>query len=983
MGNLFTPKTTTTNQSVKPPSDVLAQYQSLLGRASGVSNDPLVSPLNQTQNAAIGSFNQIPNQYLPQALSYAQQGASSISPDQISNYSNPFQQQVVNATMGNINETNAEQQNQLKGNALAQGALGGDRLGVAQGELARQQGLANNQTLAGLNAGNYQQALQAAQADRSAQAYGAQNLAGLQTSALQAATGQLGAGTVQQNQTNAQLQQPYQQATWLSSLLGGLGPLEGQTQSTAVPGPSLGQSLLGGIATFLGAAKRGGAIKGYDAGGDIGGIGIDVPLYQPLATSRAPSFANPNQNGQGGQDPFGKSMAGIGSGLGNWYAGLTSPDQTGGMGLGMGQLYARGGIVARAPGGMIPPPQQGSNVGQMITNAVNMARVLKGGIGSGMQSQPQGFDDGGTVAPPWATGPDFGSDFSPGIGAATLQGVGDLPIVPKVNLRTTVAPTNLGTAASRVAAHAPTAGAPMSLTGAQPGAVAANAGAAQPTPQGQPSADPMADPSGIGAGAAPQPGGMGTDPYARPALFAGKSGRTMNMPLMAAGLGMMASSSPFLGQAIGQGGLEALNYMQQQRNYERQIALAQNEMNYRNERIDIAARNSNEEADKWKAFFALASGKDARAAEGYHLLSSDEVKAAGLPTGALAQVGPNGKIDLIGGNKSGAGSGDIFGGVDPASIPPVEIDPITGQSNKEDQTAALDYIRKNVPGGDILAKNLQNGLAYKLNPKDLYGIRSSASSRAQFDGAMGILDPNWDANKYQSIQKLHNDMLPGGKIGSQIVSNNTALNHIASAWDNIPALGNLSGGMFGTTGYNNIRKQVIGQSGDKAAAFRAFDTDVQAVGAELDRAVTGGNVSLAGAEAFRNNIRDADSPQAIQAALKEAAVLLGGRLGPLAQNYHDIQGSYDKSFLQPSGIKVMRKIGLNPAEYDPSYASLLAAGKVDANGNPVNASGAAAAPAADASNPPAPGARLAPDGNWYIENPPGSAKKYSIVHVAP
>lgn len=70
---------------------------------------------------------------------------------------NPYTQNVVNSTMANINETNAEQQQQVVGNAISQGAFGGDRSAIAQSELARQQALASNQTLANLQSQGFTQ----------------------------------------------------------------------------------------------------------------------------------------------------------------------------------------------------------------------------------------------------------------------------------------------------------------------------------------------------------------------------------------------------------------------------------------------------------------------------------------------------------------------------------------------------------------------------------------------------------------------------------------------------------------------------------------------------------------------------------------------------------------------------------------------------------------------------------------------------------
>lgn len=929
MGNLFTPKTTTTNQTVKPPSGVLSQYQDLLSRASGVSQDPLVSPLNQTQNAAIGSFNQIPNQYLPQALNYAQQGASSISPDQIANYSNPYQQQVVNATMGNINETNAEQQTQLKGNALAQGALGGDRLGVAQGELARQQGLANNQTLAGLNASNYQQAVAAAQADRAAAAQGAGNLAGLQTSALQAATGQLGAGTVQQNQANAQLQQPYQQATWLSSLLGGLGPLEGQTTSNATPGPSLGQSLLGGLTSLGGlfGLAKGGSVPNYDLGGDVGGIGIPIPLYQPIQVSHplmSPQSGNGGQsNGQSGW-PSASDMRGIGSGIANWFSG--SPDPTGGMGLGIGQLHARGGVVRRAPGGMIPPPQQGSNVGQMITNAVNMARVLKGGIGGG---QPQGFDGGGIVVPSWNSGPDFGGDFDPSMGnTPSLQG---LPILPNVK----PSGINLGTPLPRAAS--PT-GAPMMLT-------PASASAIPLPPNGAPPAAAAPDQSGMGMGT-PQAGGIGSDPYAQKALFAGNSGRTMNMPLMAAGLGMMASSSPFLGQAIGQGGLEALNYIQQQRQFERQMAMAQSVANYRNERIDMESQRLDQQAKIEAERLGLETARFDRPQFEANVGKDDFGNP--IPGWVSASTG---KITPVGG--AGAPSGPVGATVTNASatgpgmMPDVSLDD-KGAPNPNDQQDYYNWLSQ--AKGTSLADQVK---AVANGDQDITKITSNrGGQRQQFAQLVTAYDPTWNTSLAPRRADLLKDLqsTKPGSLGGVVASANTFVQHASNALDAIDKLGLSDTPYIGST-INAVKYATQHQTGPNAPIYSKYDTAATGMADEFAKIMQGtGALTETQAKLWQDKFRAAggNGPTALKSAIGEAMTMMSQSLAQKHQAVTDAFGGSRpdlQSFLKPDTIAKLRSIGVDPEAYDPKFSDYANAGNL---ATPLPKPTASAAPAAAA-----------------------------------
>lgn len=316
-----------TSSSTAPPGFILNAYQSLLPQAQQVAQTPY-NPATQSQVAGLTPQQQqgfqgisnaqgIATPYLNSAASYANQGAAPITSQQIANYENPFQSQVTDATIANMNETNGEQQQQVKGNAALQGALGGDRTAVAQGELARQQGLANNQTLANLNSANYSQALGAAQQDASREgqaAYTMGNLGGLAQNAAYTDTGQLlqsGAAQQQQQQnvlnantSNAQQQQqyPFQTTQWLASLESGLGAASGtnsQSQTTS-PGPSvLGQVAGLGLtaASFLntGGAVDGGIRPRFDDGGSVD---IDTLGFTPNDINQASNEFGMSGTGQ-------------------------------------------------------------------------------------------------------------------------------------------------------------------------------------------------------------------------------------------------------------------------------------------------------------------------------------------------------------------------------------------------------------------------------------------------------------------------------------------------------------------------------------------------------------------------------------------------------------------------------------------------------------------------------------------------------------
>ena len=78
----------------------------------------------------------------------------------VQGYMNPYLQNAMGATAAQMQNVNQQQQQQLTGNAIQQGAFGGDRGNVAQAALMNQQNLAMGQTLGQMANQGYQAAAQ-------------------------------------------------------------------------------------------------------------------------------------------------------------------------------------------------------------------------------------------------------------------------------------------------------------------------------------------------------------------------------------------------------------------------------------------------------------------------------------------------------------------------------------------------------------------------------------------------------------------------------------------------------------------------------------------------------------------------------------------------------------------------------------------------------------------------------------------------------
>ena len=210
---------------------------------------------------------------LAQATQVAQQAAM-FSPQQfqqnVQGFMNPYQQNVVDATMARLAQARAERDAATKAQLAASRAFGNERRGVYEAQLAGEQDRTAAETLANLYSQGYGQAAQMAQALPGQQLAGAAALAGYGNQALQqeqaraamlSGMGQQQRGLAQQNldvayqDFLAQRGYPIEQLKILQSGLTGLPNVQSATTTSTTPG----QGFLGtasNVAGVLGGLKN-------------------------------------------------------------------------------------------------------------------------------------------------------------------------------------------------------------------------------------------------------------------------------------------------------------------------------------------------------------------------------------------------------------------------------------------------------------------------------------------------------------------------------------------------------------------------------------------------------------------------------------------------------------------------------------------------------------------------------------------------------
>lgn len=348
---------------------------------------------------------------------YLSQATSAVNPSGISAFMNPYTQNVVDATSRAIANQNAQQQQQLVGNAISSGAWGGDRAAVAQAQLAGQQALANDQTLANLyssgwqNAGQLagqqantllgagQQATNAATQQAAAQQAAASGYAGLGSGLMSGTARQAGLNIQAAQQSLGADQLAAQNASQAANLR--TNALNSQAQNAFNAGQGLlsaaqQQQNIGSNLANLGTTAQSSALQGADAQLRSGSLQqalaqeqLNIPYEQFIQQQ---SYPYQQLNWLGGL--YNGMAGGTGNTTTNTTPGPSVISQLGGLGVAGLGLYNsgffghHGGVAHRAFGGMTTPNIPPTLFTEYSPNVTNMTTATNG-LGPAYNPLPQ------------------------------------------------------------------------------------------------------------------------------------------------------------------------------------------------------------------------------------------------------------------------------------------------------------------------------------------------------------------------------------------------------------------------------------------------------------------------------------------------------------------------------------------------------------------------------------------------------------------
>ena len=268
--------------ATRRPDETDEQYELRLRGLAGIPQTvpaQQIAPLTQAQQTAVAKAQEGLGAYQPfldaasttvgAGLGAIGAGVQQLDPSQVSTFMDPYQQQVTQQALAELDRQAAMQGQRTAAEAVAAGAFGGSRFGVREAEEARNLAQVKSQRIFEDLSRNFLQAQQAQQ--RTAQQLGQLGVQTLQAGQAQVGLGEAGqrlggvdinrllsVGGVQQQQLQnemeaarrtelARQQEPFRRASFAADILRGVP--SSQMRYTETPAPSLFQQVAGlGIA---------------------------------------------------------------------------------------------------------------------------------------------------------------------------------------------------------------------------------------------------------------------------------------------------------------------------------------------------------------------------------------------------------------------------------------------------------------------------------------------------------------------------------------------------------------------------------------------------------------------------------------------------------------------------------------------------------------------------------------------------------------
>jgi hypothetical protein len=414
-------------------------------------------------------------------------------------------------------------------------------------------------------------------------------------------------------------------------------------------------------------------------------------------------------------------------------------------------------------------------------------------------------------------------------------------------------------------------------------------------PTGAADGSAMAFAPGVGS-AAPTTNPMGAtwQPVSQPPTDNGGGLGLFNMShnarsgLLAAGLGMLASRSPNLGNAIGEGGLAGMSSYgageERDRKVAEEAAKLSREAQQHAEEMKLKTDTLGENIRHNKAV------EEKEYKPSWSVISEAVDPDTGLAKKTYGWVDPNKKVIT-----------DSSGKPIAASTSPTP--PSTAPTAANPDATGDEFLKSVPPARAARAKMIGD---YEESPSDLPtrgGVRGAAVADAK------RYNKDFNEQNYAASQRAYNNFV-GGPEARTVRSLNVATDHLDTLRQAAAALKN--GQIPIVNSLVNKYREMTG-----SPLTTNFDSIKQAVSSEIAKTIVGGQTALQDRDEMSNRARNADSPDQLFGIFDQFTKLMGGQMKGLRQQYES--GTYRKDFdkyLLPSTKKAIDAVS---KDVEPTY----------------------------------------------------------------
>lgn len=334
--------------------------------------------------------------------------------------------------------------------------------------------------------------------------------------------------------------------------------------------------------------------------------------------------------------------------------------------------------------------------------------------------------------------------------------------------------------------------------------------------------------------------------------------------LLAAGLGMIASESPFIGTAIGQGGLAGVRQYGNAKQQAIENTQSKSRIDMEAQRLALAAKEAAER-------LRIQGAQEARAAEAF----------------ALEQEARNLEIQKAKAGQWTAVGTDEFGRTKYAFVNPlnqtVNVAPGASVNAGAAENAALgpngealsgeDYLKTLPLNEATMVKKMVNG---EIPPPSSFVLAKSPYWNALMMKAAQY-DPDFDQTSWAARSAGRKDFYGGGKSSEMVRAANQTIDHVGHLVESFDKLGNSQYPIY------NEAKNFVGQKITGDAGVPDFLANAHAVADEMSKVFKGANLSDTEIKAWEHSLNANMSPEQQRAAVAKLMDLLGGSLNALEQ----------------------------------------------------------------------------------------------------